>query len=139
MQRNAGTRTDAPRAHPRLAASGRTSLSRGSDGSRAFLRRQCYSASVKRCVVLLGLLACSKHEARQKPTPAQPITIKCEQQPFADSTTLAEASGAAWLDENRLVVVSDSGHKGDYVLVDGEKGDTLESGKLPLGMGTDDL
>lgn len=94
---------------------------------------------MKRCVLLLGLVACSKHEARQKPTPETPVVIKCEQQPFAESTTLPEASGAAWLDDHRLVVVSDSGHKGDYVLVDAEKGDTVESGKLPLGMGTDDL
>lgn len=61
---------------------------------------------------------------------------KCPQQPFAESTPLAEASGAAWLTIDgvlSLVVVADSGHGGDYAVLDPETGATRELGKLPLG------
>ena len=67
---------------------------------------------------------------------------KCPQQPFAQSTPLPEASGAAWLTVDgrlSLVVVADSGHDGGYALLDPETGETREQGKLPLGKGGDDL
>ena len=72
----------------------------------------------------------------------QTITTHCPQQPFADSTPLAEASGAAWLTIDgtlALVVVADSGHTGDYAILDPDTGETREQGKLPLGGGGDDL
>jgi len=59
----------------------------------------------------------------------------CEQLPFAESTTVPEASGAAWLTidgKPELVVVSDSGNNGAYGIVDPETGATIETGTLPL-------
>lgn len=67
--------------------------------------------------------------------PALP-TDKCKQLPFADSSPVPEASGAAWLTidgKARLAVISDSGNDGAYAVIDPESGDTLETGKLPLG------
>lgn len=55
--------------------------------------------------------------------------------PFALTTPVPEASGAAWLEldgKPALLVVSDSGNHGAYVIVDAETGATLESGALPL-------
>lgn len=63
-------------------------------------------------------------------------TDKCKQLPFADSSPVPEASGAAWLTidgKPRLAVVSDSGNDGAYAVIDPESGDTLETGKLALG------
>ncbi len=60
----------------------------------------------------------------------------CSELPFAESTPVPEASGAAWLDLDGalgLVVISDSGNDGAYAIVDPESGDTREQGKLPLG------
>jgi hypothetical protein len=59
----------------------------------------------------------------------------CEALPFALTTPVPEASGAAWLELNgkpALLVVSDSGNHGAYVIIDPETGATLESGALPL-------
>ncbi|MEO6775227.1 MAG: hypothetical protein ABI467_19840 [Kofleriaceae bacterium] len=66
----------------------------------------------------------------------------CEPLPFAASTPVAEASGAAWLTidgVSRLVVVSDSGNHGEYGLIDPDTGATVERGRLPLNGSTDDL
>lgn len=60
---------------------------------------------------------------------------ECEQLPFAVSTPVPEASGAAWLAIDGklvLVVVGDSGNHGAYGLVDPETGATTETGTLPL-------
>jgi hypothetical protein len=60
----------------------------------------------------------------------------CSELPFAESTPLPEASGAAWLPIDGalgLVVISDSGNDGAYVVVDPDTGVTREQGKLPLG------
>jgi len=65
----------------------------------------------------------------------------CGQQPFAESTPLPEASGAAWLvveGKLSLVVVSDSGNNGAYAVLDPDTGATREEGKLPLGTGAGD-
>jgi hypothetical protein len=73
------------------------------------------------------------------PTPGK---VTCTDLPFAASTPLPEASGAAWLaiaGKLGLVVISDSGNDGAYVVLDPETGDVREQGKLPLGGGTDDL
>ena len=42
-------------------------------------------------------------------------------------------------DELALVVISDSGNRGKYAIVDPETGATREQGKLPLGTGGEDL
>ncbi len=67
----------------------------------------------------------------------------CQEQPFAESTPLPEASGAAWMTIDgklAMVVVADSGHTGDYAIIDPESGATREQGKLPLGKdGGDDI
>jgi hypothetical protein len=105
--------------------------------------------------LFLALLACrsgDKPAAPQEgsaPTPVPPAaeTEKpdpghCEQQPFADSTPLPEASGAAWLTIDGklwMVVIADSGHDGAYALIDPETGKTGETGKLPLGSPGDDI
>jgi hypothetical protein len=67
---------------------------------------------------------------------------KCTQLPFAESSPVPEASGAAWLTIDgklALVVTSDSGNDGAYAILDPESGETREEGKLPLGGGGDDL
>lgn len=59
----------------------------------------------------------------------------CEPLPFAESTPVPEASGAAWLTIDgklELVVVGDSGNSGAYGIVDPETGETIETGTLPL-------
>jgi hypothetical protein len=66
-------------------------------------------------------------------TAAGPPT--CEQLPFAESTPVPEASGAAWLvldGKPALLVVGDSGNHGAYGILDPETGVTLETGTLPL-------
>lgn len=104
---------------------------------------------------LLALAACkdasreakSVAERATAPAPAGPADAvddgsQCPQQPFAASTPLAEASGAAWLTIDgklSLVVVADSGHTGDYAILDPDTGETRELGKLPLGKLGDDL
>lgn len=63
----------------------------------------------------------------------------CEQVPFAESSTVPEASGAAWLSDGDLLVVSDSGNGGAYVVLEPETGKEVRTGRLPLGDGKDDL
>jgi hypothetical protein len=108
---------------------------------------------VRICVALVALLACKGREPPPKSAPVheaqvpaaapavQTITTHCPQQPFAESTPLAEASGAAWLTIDSalaLVVVADSGNDGAYAILDPDTGETREQGKLPLGEGADD-
>lgn len=65
----------------------------------------------------------------------------CEQLPFALTTPVPEASAAAWwqLDGKlSLVVISDSGNHGQYVIVDPETGETTEQSALPLGSSASD-
>jgi len=64
------------------------------------------------------------------------VAAACSALPFAESTPVPEASGAAWLTIDGapgLVVISDSGNDGAYAIVDPESGATREQGKLPLG------
>ncbi len=63
----------------------------------------------------------------------------CEQVPFAESSTVPEASGAAWLSDGNLLVVSDSGNDGAYVVLDPETGNEVSAGRLPIGDGKDDI
>ncbi|MCW5804509.1 MAG: hypothetical protein KIT31_19215 [Deltaproteobacteria bacterium] len=67
---------------------------------------------------------------------------ECKQLPFAETAPVPEASGAAWMTlegKLSLVVISDSGNDGAYVVLDPETGAVRESGKLPLGGKGDDL
>jgi hypothetical protein len=112
---------------------------------------------VRRCealVFVLGLAACSGKREGAKHEPALvalgsgsagsavPAAAEgsgsCSELPFAASTPVPEASGAAWLElggKPALLVVSDSGNKGAYAIIDAETGDTKEQGSLPLGKG----
>lgn len=101
---------------------------------------------------MLAVLACKDASPPAKeapPAPRAPADAaiaedgrQCPPQPFAESTPLPEASGAAWLEIDgklALVVVADSGHDGAYALIDPDTGETREQGKLPLGKLDDDL
>ncbi len=73
--------------------------------------------------------------------PREAAPIECTDLPFADTTPVPEASGAAWLDvggKPALLVVADSGNHGKYAIVDADGGATIEEGTLPLGATTDD-
>jgi len=100
---------------------------------------------VNRCLLLVALVAgCGNSHDAPKPTEssAPPPAEPCARLPFADGTSLAEASAATWLTidgASVLVVVSDSGNHGDYALVDPDSGKTIEEGKLPLGDASDDI
>jgi hypothetical protein len=80
--------------------------------------------------------------AEPKAATGAPAATACTELPFAESTPVPEASGAAWLTIDgalSLVVISDSGNGGMYAIVDPESGVTREQGKLPLGEKGDDL
>jgi hypothetical protein len=84
---------------------------------------------VHRCVVLVALAACGKHDEAPVAPPA-PLEAgwTCEPLPFAASTPIPEASGAAWVTfhgKPALLVISDSGNKGAYGIIDPDSGDTL--------------
>jgi hypothetical protein len=115
---------------------------------------RCYSARVRICVALLALAACKPEgtgdklspqpqpQAPRGDAPVESDGSQCPQQPFALSTPLPEASGAAWLVIDGtlgLVVVADSGHDGAYVVLDPETGETGEQGRLPLAKLSDDI
>lgn len=117
---------------------------------------------VRFLLIACALIACGKEsqEPRREPIPkptgsaetANPIPdaavlapsadAECEQLPFAESSPVPEASGAAWLTiegKPTLVVISDSGNDGAYALLDPETGKTLEQGKFPLGAAGPDI
>lgn len=80
-------------------------------------------------------------EHPSKPSVASKPVI-CEPLPFAESSPVPEASGAAWMTiggKLALVVIGDSGNDGAFAIVDPDTGATREQGKLPLGGGGDDL
>jgi len=112
---------------------------------------RCYSATVSRAWPVLAILAasCGKGSGTRAGAPAEPPKPPgagsaaplgaeppaCEPLPFAQSTPVPEASGAAWLvidGKLDLVVVGDSGNHGAYGIVDPETGATIETGLLPL-------
>lgn len=65
----------------------------------------------------------------------------CERLAFADELKVPEASGAALLPidgADALLVVSDSGNKGAYVIVDPADGKERETGRMPFGAGAGD-
>src|SRR5690242_17471297 len=88
--------------------------------------------------------------AAAQPKPAEPAAVDapptvsladCKRLPFASPLPIAEASGAVWLpqDGGVIVVIADSGHRGDYLIIDDDDGKVLETGKLPLDGRGDDL
>ncbi len=107
-------------------------------------------------LLIVALVACGKNEpapaqTATAPTPPAPAAADaapdaavevCERLPFAESTPVPEASGAAWLAIDgalALVVISDSGNDGAYGVIDPETGVTREQGKLPLGTAGADI
>ncbi|MBA3455925.1 MAG: hypothetical protein H0T42_22700 [Deltaproteobacteria bacterium] len=95
--------------------------------------------------LLLAVLATACGKGKDStPVPAEGSAENepCQAIPFAESASVPEASGAAWLvvdGKPSLVVVSDSGNGGAYAIVDAETGVTRETGKLPLGEAGDDV
>jgi hypothetical protein len=93
--------------------------------------------------VLVLLVACGKPaDTPPSPSGSAAQTTHCERMPFAESTPVPEASGAAWLTidgKPMLVVVSDSGNNGVYGLVDPDTGITVEESTLPIGNWGDDF
>lgn len=100
---------------------------------------------MKRLLVLGILVACeAKPELPASKgssvIPEEAAAAACTDMPFAMSSPVPEASGAAWLDDGKsLLVISDSGNQGKYAIVDADTGTTLEQGTLALGDGGDDL
>jgi hypothetical protein len=91
-------------------------------------------------VALALCVACHKSPPPPAATPGSAQTDgDCSALPFATQTPVPEASAAAWLGSDRLVVVGDSGNHGAYVIVDADTGTTIEQGQLPLGDSSDDL
>lgn len=104
-------------------------------------------------VLVAALTACRggrEPDPAPDPAPGSPAetapgsrgTRACTELPFAASTPVPEASGAAWLEVGgalALVVISDSGNGGAYAVIDPDTGATREEGILPLGGGSDDL
>lgn len=92
-----------------------------------------------RLLVIALVVACeSKPKVPEaKPAPAPAVTADalqaCTDEPFEPMTPVPEASGAAWLDGDKLVVISDSGNGGKYAIVNAGNGFTTEEGVLPLG------
>jgi hypothetical protein len=88
------------------------------------------------------LLACSKAPPAATESKSEaPPPAGCERLPFAEATTVPEASGAAWMTIDGalvLVVIGDSGNKGAFGFVDPETGATTLRGTLPLGDGASD-
>lgn len=74
---------------------------------------------------------------------AGPTSWTCKRQPFNAVLPLAEASGATLIpgpEGDVLLVVGDSGTRGQFLELDPHDGTVLASGRLPLGRGaTDDL
>ena len=113
------------------------------------------AARVALCITAVVAAAACRRDAEAppaSPAPPAPVTSAgsagasptdaCRELPFAGSTPVPEASGAAWLSIDGklgLVVISDSGNDGAYAIVDPESGATLEQGKLPLGGDGEDL
>lgn len=97
------------------------------------------------CVAVLAMVGCGRHdEAAVAPPPPVAATSAwtCEPQPFAGSTPVPEASGAAWITfrgKPALFVISDSGNDGAYGIVDPGSGETLAQGKIAPGEHGDDF
>ncbi len=69
--------------------------------------------------------------------------VPCQVMPFAPQLPVAEASGAVYVPGTAgqpafVLVVGDSGTRGEYARIDAETGSVLEHGHLPLGVATSD-
>jgi hypothetical protein len=100
-------------------------------------------------VAVLALIACSSGKS-EPPRPAELEAApespgsaddhECVALDWAASIDIAEASGADITPAaDGVLVVADSGHRGDYLIADLETGEVRERGSLPLGRGGDDL
>jgi hypothetical protein len=96
-------------------------------------------------LLALVLGGCGKKDPpapKQGSGSAEVVEQRCEQLQYADSSSVPEASGAAWLTiggKPALAVISDSGNDGAYAIVDPESGETTETGKLALGDAGEDF
>ncbi len=77
----------------------------------------------------------TRHQA-STPRRAMP---QCKAIPFVANVQLAEASGTAFFEDAGLVVVSDSGHNGNYQILEPSSGRSIEQGKLDIGGSSDDF
>ena len=77
-------------------------------------------------------------EQQPDPEPEPEPSSGCEALAFVETIDVAEASGAELIDAG-LMVVSDSGNDGDYVIVDPDTGAIRERGKLPLAEAAEDF
>ena len=95
---------------------------------------------MRACVVLAATACGGSSSSTSAPPAPAPVAQAwtCDRVAFAESTPLAEASGAAWWD-GALLVISDSGNRGAFAIVDAETGETREQGTLPLGDTSDDF
>jgi hypothetical protein len=98
-----------------------------------------------RIAVFVVLAACGRGAPDPAAAPtgsASETAVHCEPLPFAESTPVPEASGAAWLTidgKPMLVVIGDSGNHGAYGIVDPDTGATTEQGAVPMGDWGDDF
>lgn len=74
--------------------------------------------------------------------PARTAPWRCTSKPFASPLPVAEASGAVYLAAAGrapvVLVVGDSGNRGQYVELDAVTGEVVAAGHLPLGSGASD-
>jgi len=62
----------------------------------------------------------------------------CEPQDFAKNVDLAEASGATFITDTRILMVGDSGNHGAFAIVDATSGAVVQKGALELDPGASD-
>lgn len=62
----------------------------------------------------------------------------CEPQKFAKNVDLAEASGATFLTDTKVLMIGDSGNQGAFAIVDATSGALVQKGALELDPGASD-
>ena len=103
-------------------------------------------------IALILLIACGSREAEQPDPPPSsegvapaPVPSRCTEQEFVTEVAVAEASGAVWVpplgnEPAQIVIVGDSGNKGQFAIIDAGDGHPIASGALPMdGSVSDDL
>jgi len=83
-------------------------------------------------VLVAVIVGCGKSSPPTTTTGSGSAEARCQTLPFVESTPVPEASGAAWLPDGKLFVISDSGNHGAYAVVDPDSGATVETGVLPM-------
>ncbi len=111
------------------------------------------SPSLTGILALVGLMAChdgARRGSDPAPVRAEPVAAQdddagasgCAPLPFAQDVALPEASGAVYLPgpPATVLVISDSGNRGQYAELDATSGAVVSRGRLPLdGGASDDL